>query len=83
MAEPYQYQAVYNVREPLQAIGDPLPQREDLPENDWPDLVQNAYRLMLRVSSSPVVTVVLAAGFLVAIFITVRFFYRYYVKKAP
>ncbi len=83
MAEPYQYQAVYNVRGPLQAIGDPLPQREDLPEHDWPGLIQHAYQLVVRVSTSPIVAAALAAGFLVAIFITVRFFYRYYVKKAP
>ncbi|MGD0765268.1 MAG: hypothetical protein ABR978_03065, partial [Dehalococcoidia bacterium] len=82
MAEPYRFQAVYTVTEPLQAIGDPLPRQEDLPSKPWLDGLRDNWK------SIPIMALVLApfaavaAGFAFAVFITVRFFYRYYRKGA-
>ncbi len=82
MAERYEDGGTYVVREPLEPRGDPIPERGDLPNRSFGEMIRETPPVALVAFG---LQVMFALGFLVALlfalFITVRFLYRHYGGK--
>ena len=79
LTEVYEYGGTYIVREPLQAYGDPVPERDDLPSPSFgQSFREGGWRLLVVGGLGLIFGLGVLAGFLFALFITVRFFYRHY-----
>jgi hypothetical protein len=85
LVEKYEYGGTYIVSEPLQPFGDPIPERDDLPDPSLGDSLRTwvegpplavAFNMLLMLFGLGFL-----AAFAFAVFIIVRFFWRHYVGK--
>lgn len=82
LSEPYEDGGTYTIKEPLQPFGGPIPEQGDLPGQSWPShFAERLREHPLATGSWLALVIAVAAAGLFALFITARFFYRYYVRK--
>jgi hypothetical protein len=83
LAERYEYNGTYVVTEPLQPLGDPIPQHSDLPNQSWGETLREMPLIFFILAP---LAFLFAVAFVVAcLFGTVdflRFLYRRYMGKS-
>jgi hypothetical protein len=82
LAERYEYGATYTVTEPVRPFGEPIPERGDLPGQSLGEFFGETPPFYLATLGLGILFGLgVIAGFLFALFLIVRFFYRFYVRK--